>query len=147
MNPGLIIAGIVGIAAWFAYAKKESAAILNYYLKGLSIDFDGITPILNINVVVQNPSNEFYQVNSIVADVFADDELIGNLSTFTTVKIPPTSEVTIPVKVRLKLLGIVTDIIDLIKNKSGIPKTLIFEGIINASGFVLPFNYAYNIDF
>lgn len=148
MNPvNIFLVGTLATAAWFAFSKKKSAGLLNYYLTGLSVAFDGVTPLLKFQLVVQNVSNEYYQVNSVVADVYADGTNIGNLSSFTTVKIPPASAAAVPVVVRLRLLAIVDDLVSLIQQKSGIPKKLEIKGYINASGFVAPLEITQIISF
>lgn len=147
MNPGVIILGIGALAAWFAIAKKNAIPLLNYYLSGLGIDFDGVTPILNVRLNIQNVTNEQFNINSIVANVYADGVQIGNLSTFIPVTIRPNSQITLPVNIRLQLLAIVSDLVDLIQKKTGIPKTLSIKGYVNASGVVVPMEINYTIKF
>ena len=59
-------------------------------------------------------------------------------------KIAPASESDYPLKVRLSLLGVVSDIAQLFQS-GGVSKTINFQGYVNANGVVAPINLSYVI--
>lgn len=134
---GLLVIGLL--------LQKKAAAALHYFIKGVAISFEGITPVLRIDVMVQNPSNQSFTVRSIVGSLFADGSKIGDASLFQTVTIAPNSQSVLPVQVRLSPLAIVSDLVSLIMKGSGIPKTIVFNGYVNANEMVTDVNMTYSI--
>ena len=96
-------------------------------------------------MVIQNPSNEKYTINSFVGNLQSGTEIIGNVSSFVPTVILPNSQTTYPLTIRLSLIGVVSDLIALIQQGSGISQTLILNGYLNASGIVAPVNISYKI--
>lgn len=134
---GLVVAGLL--------LSKKASGYLNYYIKKLAVSFSGFTPLLKIDVAVQNPSNEQFVITSIAGDVKADGSVIGSGSLFQQVVIAPNSESVLPVVVRLSPLAVVSDLINIITKQSGIPMTVGFDGYVNANGFVTPIDLVYNV--
>lgn len=139
----LIPAGL--IIAWFVFAQRKALNLLSFLITKIKLSFEGITPILNVNLVIQNPSNEKYTINSFVGNLQSGTEIIGNVSSFVPTVILPNSQTTYPLTIRLSLIGVVSDLIALIQQGSGISQTLILNGYLNASGIVAPVNISYKI--
>lgn len=106
---------------------------------------DGFTPILRVNIGIQNPSNQQFVVRSIVGQLQANGENIGNVSTFQATVINPNSEAILPVYVRLNPIGIVTDIIALIQGGGGISQTIRLKGTANVNNTLAPIDVTYKI--
>ena len=145
MNKILLIAG-AGLAYWF-YTQKKAIGLLNYYIHGVDIDFDGLSPILKLDIGIQNPSNSSFQVRDFVGNLTANGNNIGTMSSFIPLEVPPASQVVYPVYVRMNPIGIVEDIINLLQSKSGISQTINLSGFVNASGVVAPISLTYKIAF
>lgn len=139
----LKILAVAGIA-YFLLLKK-AANNLRYYFKGVGIDFDGITPILNISLGVANGSNQKINIRSVVGDVYAGQSYLGTVTAFNPVILLPFSENTINLKVRLSFIGLVSDIIKKIQNKGGVSYELRFVGIAYAEGFNIPLNLKFAV--
>lgn len=127
------------------FAQKRASGFLSYYIKSLALAFDGMTPVVKVNLVIQNPSNEQFVVRSLVATLFANGEAVGNVSAFTTITVNPNSQQILPVYVRLNTLSIVSDIVTLFQNNSGIQMTLNLKGVVNANSIVAPIDVSYKI--
>lgn len=145
INPRAILLPIAALTAVMLYAQKRASGFLTFYIQGIALAFEGITPILRLNVAVQNPTNEQFVVRSLTGQVFANDEVIGNLSSFVTVYVNPNTQVILPVYVRLNVISIVSDLITLIQNGGGMSQTIKVTGNVNANSIVSPINLTYKI--
>lgn len=130
---------LVGGGVFYLLMKKK-VANLNYYLKGFDLSFDGITPVLNLSLVVQNVNNTGFNVKSFVGLLYVGTARIGNVYGFTPVRIALSSETPVNIQVRLSPLAIVSDIVSRIVQKSGLSYELTLIGNLNAEGFVIPVN-------
>lgn len=145
MNKLLLVAG-AGLAYWY-FTQKKAISLLNYYVHGVDVDFDGLSPIMEIDIGIQNPSNTSFYIRDFIGNITANGFTIGNMSSFIPKEVPAASQVIYPVRVRLNLIGIVEDIVKLIQAKSGISQTIVVNGFVNASGIVAPINLSYKIAF
>jgi len=138
LKPSHILLPVAVLIGAGLMAQKQAAGFLNFFIRSISLAFDGITPVLRLNIAIQNPSNESFVIRSLVANVTANETIIGNISSFTTVAINPNAETILPVFVRLKTIAIVSDILTLIQNGSGISQTIKIDGAANANNMVIP---------
>ena len=106
--------------------------------------FDGVTPVLTLGLVAQNVSNQQMTIKSIVANLFTNNYLVGNLASFTPQVILPTSQVTLYVDVRLSPLSIVNDIIRAIQY-GNFQQNVVLKGDMNVDNMVLPVDMNYKI--
>ena len=145
LKPAYILLPLAGLLAFDLFAQKSAAGKLSYFIHKLGLKWDGGTPIVQIDMQVQNPSNQQFIIKSIVASAFSNGNPIGNISTFQTVVISPNSQQIVPVLVRLNAVAVVSDLLSLIQKGSGNPQELTIEGYVNANGFVSPLNLTYKI--
>lgn len=145
LKPAYILLPIAGLIALGLMAQKKAAGFLNMFIDTVSIAFSGLTPVIRVNIAIQNPSNEQFVIKSLVANLKAGEKLIGNVSSFDTIVINPNAQIIYPVFIRLGLVAIVQDIITLIQNRSGPSQTLELSGHINANGIVSPLELSYKI--
>lgn len=139
----LILAGVAVAAA--AFFTHRAVAMLNFALKGVAFRWEGAAPVLRFKVSVQNVSNESFQVKSVVGTLRANGFVVGNVSTFTPVVVPPASAAEMEIDVRMSLIGVVSDIVNVIEQGSGPSQELEFTGNVNASGIVQPLELKYKI--
>lgn len=130
----LAIAAFVGIVA---FAKKKAADLLNFNISGLDAHFDGYTPVITVNVAVQNPTNESFHVRAITGNLSANDYNIGTVTNFNSATIPPASQVIYPLDIHVSLFGIIADLWNAIKG-SGFSQKIKFDGIVNVDGVAIP---------
>lgn len=130
---------------WFAFAKKQAISLLNYFIAGVDIGVQSGAPVIVLKVAIQNPSNENFTVNAIVGNLYANNQLIGNVSSFVNVPVAGASQSLLPINVRISLIGIAADVYNLISNHNGLSQTINFKGTINASGIIAPIDLTYKI--
>jgi len=138
----LPIAALVGISL---YAQKKASGFLNSYIDSIALAFEGIIPVLRLNIAFQNPSNQQFIVRSLTGNVMANDTVIGNVSSFQTIYINPNAQAILPVYIRLSPLGIVSDLLRLIQTGAGISQTIRVKGYVNANSIVAPIDLSYKI--
>lgn len=142
----LLIGGALYI---YSLIKKTTAARTLVFLPGpvKGLYFDSFTPYITVGIIVQNTSNQNYTIQSLAGNVYAmangEKWNIGNLSTFAPQQIFGNSQQTIFIDLRLSLIGIVGDILNLIDN--GIEQEITFEGYANVDGIQVPLDFKYKI--
>ena len=145
LKPAYILLPVAAFIAISLFAQKTAAGFLNYLIKSVAISFEGITPVLKIDVMVQNPSNQQFVIRSISGDALANDQVIGTFSMFQQVIISPNSQIALPVIVRLNPLAIVSDLVTLILRGSGISQVIKLKGYVNANNIVAPLELSYKV--
>jgi hypothetical protein len=144
---GSLFVGAV-LIGYNLFAKKTAAGTLNF-LPGQfhGIGTDGGTPVLSVGVLIQNTSNQSYQLNSLAGNVYANNSgnvyTVGNVSTFTRQTIYPNNQEEIIVDMRLSLTGIVSDLINSIS--SGFGQDISFKGYANVDGLQIPILINYKL--
>lgn len=114
MNTGkTILFGGAAVLLYSLFAKATAGRNLVFYPKGIhSIDFENGSPVLNVKLGVGNTTNHNFSIYSIAGDVYTNNTYIGYISNFSTVNIPARSESLIPIKIKLSLIGIVSQLVD-----------------------------------
>jgi len=145
LSNSILLAGGAALVTYFLLAKKQAVNILNYYVKGISINFDGFTPVLTINLAIQNVSNQSFTIKSLTGLLYNNGKEIGNINSFDVLEVPPVSEVYYKINVRLNLISVVSDLISVIQQKSGATQNLSINAWINAGGLITPININYSL--
>lgn len=140
----IIIATGAAIAI-MAMVKSKSAQSLNYIFQGIRAAWQGSAPVLSLQIGVQNPTNQSFLIKSIVGSLYSAGTPIGNVSSFTPVNIAANNVTTIPVNIRLSLIGIATDLFNLIKNGNGQAHEIEFSGYVNADNISVPLKLTYKV--
>ena len=137
---GSLLVGAV-LIGYNLFAKKTAAGTLNFLPGQLhGIGTDGGAPILRVGVLIQNTSNQTFQLNSLAGNVYANNSgnvyNVGNVSTFVQQTIYPNRQQEIVVDMRLALTGIVSDLINSISQ--GFGQDIKFDGYANVDGVQIP---------
>ena len=129
-----------GIAIWFALKARALSNLIFSPGTVQGIQFDGISPVIQITVLVQNTAGVPVTLLSMAGNVFTADAgsstLIGNISTFQPVTVPGNSSALVVLNVRMRLLGIVNDVIAAFQTRN-YTKVLDFRCSANV-GMLLP---------
>lgn len=134
-----------GILLLLTGKKIYSATALNFYPSKVSADMDGLTPTLRLTIAVQNPSDNQFILRSMVANLYANDNLIGNGFLYSPTVIKPLTTSFIALNIRLSLIGIAMDIYQAIVNKTGFSQALNLNAHTLVDGVLLPVNLDYKI--
>lgn len=139
---------LVSAAAFVAYHlfRKQIAGgtLLFSPDKVRAFRFDGITPVFQIGLLVQNTSNQNFTLNSIAADVTADTYSVGNVSAFGAQVIPANSQRILLLDVRLFSISIVNELIKAFQYKDFLWEVKV-NGTANVDGLQVPLRLTYKI--
>lgn len=97
---------------------------------------------MTLGLAVQNTSNQSFTVYSLAGEVFANDYLIGNIGNFSAQTIKPNSQAVMSITCRLSLIGIVTDIITAINNKT-FNQVIELDMVANVDNLQVPIDVKY----
>lgn len=143
IKAGLLVGG--ALLAYNAFAKGTALKTLNFYPKSVNdIQFDGPTPVIKFGLAIQNTSGQKMVLRSLAGNLYANGNLIGNISSYQILNINANSETVLRLNVRLSLLGIVEDIIQAIRG-GGAQVALKFEAMANVDHYQVPIDISYKI--
>ena len=107
----------MGLAAFIGYQfinKANAAKRLNYFVQKVSLRFSGLTPIIDIVVGIQNPTNSTIKVGSILGELYINDNFVGTVSGFQLTSIKGLATTYFPISARLSTGGLVSEILSII---------------------------------
>jgi len=143
MNPLLLIGIGVG-ALWLIdlAGKAAGASSLNFVITNAQVKQSGLSSIIVLTINIQNPSNSGYTIKSIVGNFFINNNLTGNVSSFSAIDVPPNSEVPVQLNVLLQPGAVISDIINLFSGSNAVNLRLV--GTANA-GLSIPFDIQFSL--
>lgn len=123
---------------------------MNYLLKGRAlanlvmdagpvqgIEFSGASPVLQVSIIVQNTNSLGFTINSMAGNVYTSDggqqTLIGNVFNFAPFTVPPNSQSTFILNLKLFPVGVVNTVIQAIQYKN-FTKQLSVDMTVNIDG-------------
>lgn len=137
MKTGSVVLLAVAGLALYSFAQLGTAS------NTAQLIFSGVTvnspTSFTLHFVVQNISNATVKFNGLTGTVSVNGTVVGNLSTFSAVTIQPVSQQNLNVSFQPSLLGVASQVADMIRTGN---QTLDFsiEGNYNIDSFVLPFS-------
>jgi len=136
----LIFGGIAAVVAFYLFTKANAGKKVAISFQSLKFGGDLLSPKIIISLLLQNPTNQSFNINSIVGSVFLNDKFVGEINTFKKVVLTGNATGVIDVNLKLGLLQSFTTVKNIIKNKG--LKTVVarVQGNANVDGLVLPFN-------
>jgi len=123
-----------------------NASRLNFYVAKIVPRLSGITPILDIYIGVQNPTGGTFTIQSAVGKVYANDNYLGDLSSFTLTTVKPNQQIFFVASLRMSLVGLAQEVYNAIsEGLSTVSFTLKFNGTVNVNGVPVPVALMYRI--
>jgi len=133
------------VLALTALSKAQAGGTLNFIPGNVhSVSFDGVTPIIQFDLVIQNPTGQAFTVRSLVGTITANDYQIGNVSSYVSTYVRPYGNTVYRLSARMNVLGVVNNIINAI-NGGGVSQTMRLKGWVNVESFTLPVALTYKI--
>ncbi len=121
-----ILLGAGALVALNLISKGSAAKSLNFYPGSVkSLEFDGVTPVITLGLLVQNTSNQQILFRSFAGNIYANDFLVGNVATYQPTVVPANSQITYNLTVRLSPLGVVNELISIIQGAN--PRSMVME--------------------
>jgi len=141
----IVIGGVLGLIAYFGFRTYSALSSLVFTPGNiLSVELQGMVPVFTITVLAQNTSNTDLRVNSFAGNLFSNNTLVGNVSSFTPAIIPANSTVQIPIQIQLGLIGLANDLITAFQTKN-FQQAIQVQGFANVSGIQVPLKLDYTV--
>lgn len=139
---GLIIAAG---AAYYFFRKYRVGKNARFYFKAVSIKGKKLV----IRIAVQNPTNSSIKLQSLAGEVYANDKLVGNVSSFTPIQIAANSETVLSFDIVPNVAGLINLISNfvktLVKKTQKLGLRIKLDGTANVDGISLPVNISYTL--
>lgn len=136
-----------GIVAYSLLRKTTGLSSLVFFPEKVRrVAWESGSPVLEIGLGVQNTTNQQFTIKSIAGNAYSNGNYIGNISMFSPLSIAPNSESVIVAKIRLQLIGVVSDIINAI-NTGTFGQEIGLELQANVDNVQFPINLKFKAGF
>lgn len=129
--------GVLGFVIWSKFRAISNLVFSPGSVTG--IDIQGTVPFVYFTVFVQNTAGTGVTIDSFAGNIWANGQLIGNVSNFSPVYLAPNSQTSVPITAQLGFLGIVNEIIAAFQNRNT-SQQIEVKGYANGVGFQVPVN-------
>lgn len=130
---------ISGAAALYFFSKFSFGQKAGFFLRSIKPGGSLLSPVINVDMAVQNPTNSTITVKSITGSISVNDRYIANVSAFGDQKILPNQESIIKLTARPSAIGVFESVRELLTNPIG-TSIANFQGTANVDGIVIPIN-------
>ena len=126
-----------GVAAIYLLSKLRFGQKANFMLRSLRPGGTLLAPTINVEMAVQNPTNQTITIKSITGSVSVNDKYLANVSAFGDQKVLPNSESILRLTARPSATGVFQSIRELLTQPVGTIAAS-FQGTANVDGLVVP---------
>jgi hypothetical protein len=145
--PTLLIVG--GAALLLTKAAKAGVATrLNMFIGKIDIACSGFlctAPIVTLNLIVQNPTEDQLTIRSLAAKFFVNAQYVGDIFFFNNLPLVPMAETPFPVEARISAASVLSQVVSIIKGEQGIAAEMRMTGTCNVEGVNVPVDLQYKI--
>jgi hypothetical protein len=134
----LLFLGLGGVAAWYLWTRVQLGQKTKLIFKKIRLIGKGLSKQLELNFKIQNPTNQTGVVSAITGEVYVNDRIVADFSSFGEQKIAPKSESDFKV-IATPTIGIIQLLTQRGLLKSGLKYKI--KGTGNFDGIVAPFEY------
>ena len=126
-----------GVAAIYLLSKLRFGQKANFMLRSLRPGGTLLAPTINVEMAVQNPTNQTITIKSITGSVSVNDKYLANVSAFGDQKVLPNSESILRLTARPSAFGVFESIREILTQPIGTIAAS-FQGTANVDGIVVP---------
>ncbi len=126
-----------GVAAIYLLSKLRFGQKANFMLRSLRPGGSLLAPTINVDMAVQNPTNQTITIKSITGSVSVNDKYLANVSAFGDQTVLPNSESILRLTARPSALGVFESVRELLTQPIGSTRAS-FQGTANVDGLVVP---------
>lgn len=134
----MLFLGIGGLAAWYVWTRVQLGQKTKLIFKKIRLIGKGLSKQFELNFKIQNPTNQTGVVSAITGEVYINDRIVADFSSFGEQKIAPKSESDFKV-IASPTIGIIQLLTQRGLLKSGLNYKI--KGTGNFDGIVAPFEY------
>ena len=126
-----------GASALYFLARYRFSQKANFILQSVLPGGSILSPVINVKMLVQNPTNQKIVIKSIVGTLSVGGKFLANISSFGDQTITANSESTLSITARPSAIGVFNTLRQLITQP--IPgKQIVFSGSANVDGVNIP---------
>lgn len=141
---GVLLAGAGGFLAYQLLRARSTANLVFFPGNIQSFNFVGATPVLSLDVLIQNSSSLDVTVQSLAGNVFSNGSLVGNVSNTLPIVVPANGSARPVLQIAFMPLGVVNTIIDAWQSGHfSVP--LSFQGFANVGYIQVPLKLNFKI--
>lgn len=141
----ILLWGTIGLGAYIIWSKVRAIGNLIFTPGSVTgANMQGGVPFIYFYVYAQNTASTGVTVDSFAGNIFANGQLIGNVSDFQPVYIAPNSQTVVPVVAQLGLFAIVNDLLASIQAGS-FKQNFEVHGYANGVGVQVPINMKFTV--
>lgn len=123
-----------------------NATRLQFYIAKIGLRMSGLTPYVDVDLMIQNPAASDYELTAFVGQLYFNGSLMGNASIFTPVPVKAYNETKVVIPVKLSLLGSAQTLIALLQNGgTSNGATLRVTGTVTVNSIPVPLDVTQNI--
>ena len=126
-----------GVAAIYLLSKLRFGQKANFMLRSLRPGGTLLAPTINVDMAVQNPTNQTITIKSITGSVSVNDKYLANVSAFGDQKVLPNQESILRLTARPSATGVFQSIREILTQPIGTIAAS-FQGTANVDGLVVP---------
>ena len=126
-----------GVAAIYLLSKLRFGQKANFMLRSLRPGGTLLAPTINVEMAVQNPTNQTINIKSITGSVSVNDKYLANVSAFGDQKVLPNSESVLRLTARPSAVGVFQSVREILMQPIG-TSSASFQGTANVDGIVVP---------
>jgi hypothetical protein len=126
-----------GVAAIYLLSKLRFGQKANFMLRSLRPGGSLLAPTINVDMAVQNPTNQTITIKSITGSISVNDKYLANVSAFGDQTVLPNSESILRLTARPSAFGVFESVRELLTQPIG-TTTASFQGTANVDGLVVP---------
>ena len=126
-----------GAAALYFLSRYSFGQKATFMLRAVRPGGTLLNPLINVEMAVQNPTNQTVSIKSITGSLSVNGEYVANVSAFGEQIISPNTESILKLTARPSASGIFSSIRELLTTPMG-QLTTTFTGSANVDGFVVP---------
>lgn len=139
---GLALAGLYVLSQLTTFGATTQ---MNFIISSISVSSQGVTPVLNMILTAQNPTNSSLLISSFVATVSVNGTIVGNVAGFSPVTIAANSQTPIPLVVTMNGLTLFSDVVNILTGASPLSGVVTVIGTANINNLAVPLNITYNL--
>lgn len=128
-----------GAAALYFLSRFSFGQKSQFFLRSVKPSGSPLSPIINVEMAVQNPTNSTVTIKSITGSISINDKYLANVSAFGDQKVLPNQETIIKLTARPSAIGIFESVRELLTSPIG-TTVASFQGSANVDGIVVPIN-------
>jgi len=130
---------IGGAAALYFLSRYRFSQKANFLLRSVRVGGGLLSPVINIDLAVQNPTNSRLTFKSITGSFSVNNQFVANVSAFGDQVIQPNSETILKLQARPSATGVFSSVRELLTTPIGNVRAN-FTGSANIDGITYPIN-------